>query len=120
MAVGPALSISRPGPGWGMGSACPPACLLVLQAEGPGALVVSKDKGFFRRWTYYSLTTSHYNSARPTDSFGCLGSCLCLVQTVQEHRKASPKVKELQNHFKQIPTEFKQIPTEFTKCLISI
>lgn len=47
MAVGPALSISSPGPDWGMGL----ACLLVLQAEGLGALMVSKDSGFFRIWT---------------------------------------------------------------------
>lgn len=52
MAVGPALSISSPGPDWGMGGGvCMSACLLVLQAEGLGALMVSKDEEFFRIWS---------------------------------------------------------------------
>ncbi|KAL0605032.1 40S ribosomal protein S6 [Plecturocebus cupreus] len=46
MAVGPALSIPSPGPDWGVCEGlCMSACLLVLQAEGLEALMVSKDEG---------------------------------------------------------------------------
>lgn len=98
---------------------CLPACLLVLQAEGLGALVVFKGKGFFRIWTC-SLTTGHYHTTRPTASFRCLGSYLCLVQRVQEDRTANPKVKALHNHFKQIATEFTRASFPSSKILLPL
>lgn len=42
MAVGPALSISSLGPGWGMGL-CLPACLSDGAAGRTGALMASED-----------------------------------------------------------------------------
>lgn len=78
MAVGPALSISSPGPGWGMG-VCLSACLLVLQAEGLGALGSPKIKnssGYGPPPLPLATTTQH----NPQSASGYVGSCLCLVQ----------------------------------------
>lgn len=58
--------------GWGL-PACSPACLLLLQAEGLEALMASKDKGFFRIWTFTPLlatTVQHGQLQIPRILFG--------------------------------------------------